>query len=196
MRPSYVTLLTVLLLTTVAARAQEFPQWEAFGGFSYANINLGPQAGIFSPSTKSYYGFDLAANFNPHRIVGLLVDVNFEFGRTTANPPPGFTNVHLQNTQLLFGPQFALRGSKAAAFANVLVGVNNARLQAQSGTIYEDIVRQNDFALGFGGGVDVTLTRRVAIRAIQAEYVPTQRSGRWENQYRVNTGLVFRFDFH
>jgi len=196
MRSPCATLLAVLLFTTLAAHAQEFPRWEAFGGFSYANINLGPQAGIFSPSTKSYYGFDLAANFNPHRIVGLLVDVNFQFGRTTANPPPGFTNIHLQNTQLLFGPQFSFRRRRATAFANVLVGVNNTRLQAQAGTLYEDVVRQNDLAVGFGGGLDVTWTRRVAIRAIQAEYVPTRRSGSWENQYRLNTGVVFRFDFH
>jgi len=29
-----------LLLATLAAQAQEFPRWEAFGGFSYAKTQL------------------------------------------------------------------------------------------------------------------------------------------------------------
>jgi hypothetical protein len=44
----------VFLAATVAAGAQEFPRWEAFGGFSYANINLGPQASLFNPSNGNY----------------------------------------------------------------------------------------------------------------------------------------------
>ena len=48
-----------LLAATLTARAQEFPRWEAFGGFSYANVNLGPQASLFNPSNRNYEVFDL-----------------------------------------------------------------------------------------------------------------------------------------
>src|SRR5579864_3745771 len=113
----------VFLAATVAASAQEFPRWEAFGGFSYANVTLGPQASLFNPSNRNYEGFDLNFSFNPNRNIRLLADVGFQFGRTTATPPPPFTKIHLQTTEALFGPQFTLRRPKTTAFANVLAGV-------------------------------------------------------------------------
>jgi len=176
------------------ARAQEFPRWEAFGGFSYANVNLGPQASLFSSSNRNYDGFDLDFSFNPHRNIRLLADVGFQFGRTTTTPPPPFTKVHLQTTEALFGPQFTLQRHKATAFGNILVGVTNTRLYGQAGTLYEDLIRQNSLTLGLGGGLDVNWTRLVAIRAFQVEYLPTRRSA-WETTYTLTAGVVFRFGF-
>lgn len=182
----------VSLAVSVAASAQQFPRWEAFGGFSYANINLGPQASLFNPSNKNYEGFELNFSFNPSRNVRLLGDVGFQFGKTTTTPPPPFTKIHLQATEALFGPQFTLRRPKVTAFANVLVGVTNTRLYGQAGNLYEDLISQNNLTLGLGGGVDVNWTRLVAIRAFQAEYLPTWRSGAWESTYSLATGIVFR----
>jgi hypothetical protein len=143
----------VFLAATLAASAQEFPRWEGFGGFSYANVNLGPQASLFNPSNGNYEGFDLSFSFNPHRNIRLLLaEVGFQFGKTTATPPPPFTKIHLQTTEALFGPQFTLRRPKATAFANVLVGVTNTRLYGQAGTLYEDLIHQNSLTLGLGGG--------------------------------------------
>jgi hypothetical protein len=182
----------VFLAATVAVGAQEFPRWEAFGGFSYANINLGPQASLFNPSNGNYEGFDLNFSFNPSRNVRLLSDVGFQFGKTTATPPPPFTKIHLQTTEALFGPQFTLRRPKTTAFANVLVGVTNSRLYGQAGTLYEDLISQNSLTLGLGGGLDVNWTRLVAIRAFQAEYLPTRRRGAWEATYTIAAGVVFK----
>jgi hypothetical protein len=117
-------------------------------------------------------------------------------GKTTATPPPGFTDVFLNTGQALFGPQFTLRRRRATAFANALVGVNATVLRAHSGRLYDDIVRQTFLALGFGGGLDVNWTRLAAIRAFQVQYVPTHRSGHWYPQYVISTGVVFRFGFH
>jgi hypothetical protein len=55
MRFRFITVPGVLLIATLAAQAQEFPRWEAFGGFSYANIDLGSQAGAFGPTSRNYY---------------------------------------------------------------------------------------------------------------------------------------------
>jgi len=184
------------LLIALTAQAQEFPRWEGFGGYSYANINLGPQAGLFSPGARNYNGFDLAFSFNPNRNIRLLADVGFQFGKTTAIPPPMFTKIHLQSTEALLGPQFTLRKRRATLFANTLAGVTNTRLQGQSGTFYEDLLRRNDLTLAFGGGLDVNVTRMIAIRAFQAEYLPVRRGGSWETTYTLNAGVVLRFGFH
>jgi hypothetical protein len=196
MKLPHIVLPAALLFGTFAAHAQEVPRWEAGGGFSYANVNLGSQAGAFSPSNKNYYGFDLVFGYSPQRHIRLVADVGFQFGKTTAVPPPGFTKVHLENTQALFGLQFTLRRPRTTAFASLLVGVNNSRLQAQAGTLTQDIFRQTGLALGLSGGVDVSLTRSLAIRAIEAAYVPVRRSGTWERQYIVSTGILYRFGYH
>lgn len=184
-----------LLAAPFTTLAQKFPRWETFGGFSYANVNLGPQASQFSPSNRNYEGFDLNFSFNPHRNIRLLADFGFQFGKTTATPPPPFTKIHLQTTEALFGPQFTLRRPKVTAFANAMVGVTNTRLYGQAGYLYQDLIRQNSLTLGLGGGLDVNWTRLVAIRAFQAEYLPTQRSGAWERTYTLTAGVVFRFGF-
>ena len=188
-------LVFALLAATLTARAQEFPRWEAFGGFSYANVNLGPQASLFNPSNRNYEGFDLDVSFNPSRYMRLVADVSFQFGKTSATPPPPFTKIHLQTTEALFGPQFTLRRHKATVFGNTLVGVTNTRLFGQAGTLYEDLIHQDSLTLGLGGGLDVNWTRIVAIRALQIEYLPTRRSGVWVTTYTLTTGVVFRFDY-
>jgi len=186
--------LFLVFIAAGAAHAQEFPRWEASGGFSYANVNLA-QAGAFSPSSRNFYGFDLAFSFNPNKNIRLLADVGVQSGKTTATPPPMFTKVHLDTSQALFGPQFTLRRRRATAFANLLVGVANTRSQGQSGTLYDDLIRRTNFALGFGGGVDLNWRRLVGVRLFQAEYVPTRLSGSWETHYTLSTGLVFKFGY-
>ena len=189
--------LVVILVTAVAARAQQFPRWEAFGGFSYANVNLGPQTGLFSPIGRNYYGADFAFSFNPHRNIRLLLlDWGIQGGKSTANPFP-FLKLDLLTTQALFGPQFTLRRRRATGFANVLVGVTNTRLVGTAGGgLFVDIVRRTNLALGLGGGLDMNLTPRLEIRVFQADYVPTRQTGKWEKHYSVSAGLVFKFGYH
>jgi hypothetical protein len=75
------------------------------------------------------------------------------------------------------------------------VGVTNTRLYGQAGTLYEDLIRQNSLTLGLGGGLDLNLTRLVAIRAFQVEYLATRRGSAWETTYTFTAGVVFRFGF-
>jgi opacity protein-like surface antigen len=51
----------------------------------------------------------------------------------------------------------------------------------------------NSFAMTFGGGADFKLTRHVAFRAIQFEYLYTHFSGAKQNNLRIQSGLVYRF---
>lgn len=196
MRLHHAALLLAVILFTPAAPAQEFPRWESFGGFSYANVNLGPQAGLFNPISRNYYGADLAFSFNPHRNIRLLlIDWGIQGGKSTANPFP-FLKLDLLTSQALFGPQVAFRGRKATVFANSLVGVTNTRLVATAGGgLFIDLVRRTNLALGFGGGLDVNWRRRFAIRVLQANYIPTRVAGTWEKQHSVSTGVVFKFGF-
>jgi hypothetical protein len=35
-------------------RAQQYPRWEMFTGFSYAHVDLGQQSSTFQPTDKNY----------------------------------------------------------------------------------------------------------------------------------------------
>ena len=193
-----VFVLIVALLSTAAfpERAQEFPRWESFGGFSYANVGLGPQANLFGPVSKNYYGFHLGVNFNPYRNFSVvLTDLGIQSRGSRVPPPFHNSNNSVVTSQALFGPELKIRTRKGNGFAHTLVGVTNTRLVETDsfGTI--DLVRRTNLALGFGGGVDINLRPRLAIRVLQVDYVPTRLQGKWQSDFRVSTGVVFRFGY-
>src|SRR5579864_4064 len=49
----------VFSVVSVPARAQQYPRWETFTGFSYAHVNLGQQTATFHPTDKNYYGLEV-----------------------------------------------------------------------------------------------------------------------------------------
>jgi peptidoglycan-associated lipoprotein len=74
------------------------------------------------------------------------------------------------------------------------------------GGISTGLTSANAFAMAFGGGIDIGLTRHLAIRAVQVDYIRTQFNsidalttglsssfGNRQNSYRYSTGIVFRF---
>lgn len=185
-------LVAVLAATaSVPAHAQQFPRAEFFGGFSYARENLGPHANLFLPTDRNYYGIDLAVSFNPHKNIRLLLlDLGVQQGGTTSSSPL-FHEPNVLTSQALFGPQFTVRGRKATGFAHALIGVTTTRLVEMLPGGFYDAIRRTNLAFGFGGGMDVRWTRSLAVRVLQADYVPSRLDGRWENYFRVSTGLVF-----
>ncbi len=71
-------LAAVLALTAaLPARAQEFPRWEFFGGFSYANVGLGPQASLRRKLHQHQFGNGWSAS----RILPGLRQATRSFGR-------------------------------------------------------------------------------------------------------------------
>ncbi len=91
------------------------------------------------------------------------------------------------------GPQLTIRQDKVTVFAHALFGGAHIR---------EDLVIDNhplspgisstNFAFLVGGGVDIALSHRFAVR-IQPDYLKTEILGRKQNNFRASMGLVFRF---
>ena len=103
-----------------------------------------------------------------------------------------------------FGPRYtwALGHSRASAFTEALVGESqgfdgsfsgNSGPPAGSGNGIQSAARS--LALQVGGGVDFRLTHRLAIRAIEAEYLRTQLPNAADNlqqNLRIGAGVVLR----
>jgi outer membrane immunogenic protein len=127
--------------------------------------------------------------YNVNHIVGLVGD----FG--------GYANTRKGIDQKLltymFGPRFNWRHTRLSPYAQFLFGGGYAWSGPTSTT-------QNAFATAAGGGLDYNLTKRIAIKPIQVEYVMTQFDsaklsgatrgfGSHQNDVRYSAGVVFRF---
>lgn len=91
---------------------------------------------------------------------------------------PGDT-VRIKRTKYDFmvGPQIKFRGtSRLEPFAKALFGVSKLKNQSRFLSNNTEIDRIEDnftaFSVSLGGGVDVSLSRRFAVRLFQVEYNP------------------------
>jgi hypothetical protein len=160
-----VVLVVLLVLTSVSAWAQDkFPKAEAFGGFSVLSLDAGYER--IQP-----LGFQASVAGNFHKNVGIVGD----FGGQYRN---GGGVV-----EYLFGPQFSMRQSKTTVFAHPLFG----------GITYINSDAGSQFAMGFGGGLDVKVNDRLAVRAVQFDWIPIHGAGAWDNNtIRFGFGIVIK----
>jgi hypothetical protein len=145
----------LLALSTTPASAQPVvPAVEIAGGYS-----LLPANGDDFPRQTSH-GFQASVSANVTHWFGVLGDVAVHFN-TARDLGPGFVGrvARTRVTQYLAGPRFVARSGPVSVFAHGLVGL-------ASGDAGEDFSGFSDTKLTFGGGggVDVQLRPRLAIR--------------------------------
>jgi Outer membrane protein beta-barrel domain len=166
-----------LLLCTfsLAAFAQEMaatPKAEIFGGYQYTRFDGGVNAN----------GWDTAVTGNLNHWFGIAAD--FSGAYKTQN------GVSFNNYTYTFGPVVSYRHNETITpFAHFLAG--GFRASAAFGGFSGS---SNGFAMMFGGGVDVKATRRVAVRAIQFDWLSLHANGSSDNNnMRISTGLLLRY---
>lgn len=161
-----------LLLISIPGWAQEsYPKAEVFGGFSISSIAAG------SPSTRtSFYGWQGSVNGNLHRRLGIVADFGGQY-RSIAGSG-------ISNYQFMFGPQISARQEKVTPFVHALFGANRTSALGASST---------NLGLGIGGGLDLNVSDRLAIRIPQFDWTPVRAGGVWNtNIIRIGIGLVFK----
>ncbi len=170
-------LFALVLFFSVAAVAQETPKVEIFGGYSnlFANLN---------GSNNSSYNLNgvhasAAENVNSW-FVGVL-DFSTNFGSHA-----GY-NVNAES--IMYGPRFSYRKSRAItpSVHALFGGIRGSRG-------FDGISQANwRFAVGLGGDIDVRINDKVALRLIQADYIPTHFLDLRQDNIRISAGFVFRF---
>jgi outer membrane protein OmpA-like peptidoglycan-associated protein len=160
------------------------PRYELAAGYSYVNFNPGDPFATFSN-----HGATGSFTYNPSRYLGLTAELGgYSFSRS-ANVTGGW------NTWL-FGPRLNVRRfDYFVPFVEFLAGGSRAGVQ-MTGTN-----AQSAFALAAGGGVDVVLTKHLAWRFVQMDYLMTTFSGASlggnarQDNFRIGTGIVLRLGF-
>jgi outer membrane protein OmpA-like peptidoglycan-associated protein len=160
------------------------PRFEVAGGYSYVNFNPGNPFASFNNN-----GGSGSVAYNPSRYLGLVA----EFAHYGYERRIGSTKVNGNWSTWLFGPRLNLRRDYFVPFVEFLVG------DAFGDSQITGARSQNSFALAAGGGVDVVLSKYVAWRFAQIDYLMTNFSGpnlggnARQDNLRVGTGIVIRF---
>jgi outer membrane immunogenic protein len=179
----YAILLGTLLVFGVVASAQETaPAAEV--GFSYSYTRVNPGGALSSANANGGYGY---VEYNFNRVVGLVADLG-------ANYVGNAGGVQLQNTtfQYLFGPRFNWRMSRFTPYVQTLVGGQrfSSGLDPSSSTPRLAFA-QNNFAAAIGGGIDYNLTKHIALKPIQVEYLVAEVSPAGRNLNFVQNNLRY-----
>lgn len=190
-----------------------------FGGYSllHNNNSLGGGLGNFGSfgsglGSTNFNGWDAQGTFNfvPH--FGVTADFSGNSRMLNGVSFLGFsagTQQHLYN--FLFGPTATAYFGKTSVFGHALFGEQHASLSAGVsvpilGGISAPLDSSNAFAMAFGGGVDIGLSKHFAIRAAQLDYVRTNFNSTdalasglstslndHQNSFRYSGGVVWRF---
>jgi opacity protein-like surface antigen len=172
-------LLAFALVATGSAKAQEGRGFEVSGNYQFVRFNPGSGASGINCQGGSGSG---AAYLNAwFGVVG-------EFGACKVTGLPSGVSSH--EMDYLFGPRayFHVRG-RVSPFVQALFG--GERFSA--GVTGVGSASTNAFATALGGGADVTLTRHVSFRAVQFDYLYTHFGGASQNNFRLQSGIVWRF---
>ena len=182
------------------------PKVELFLGYSF--IRATPRS--TQDRIAWLHGGDANIAFNVNHYLGLVADFGGYPASSLTITGPGTPSSRVVDADgrvftYMIGPRLSYRNPRITPFAQALFGVAHAGAVSISGcagsSVCIPLPSENAFAMVVGGGFDVNVHRRLAIRLIQADYFmtrfkdpssPTGQSGK-RNDVRLSTGLVFRF---
>lgn len=174
---------------TGAAWAQDESLVELFGGYSYGRFDFGlRESGAHGVNGSAV--FYLTPRFGVGGELGWL----YWKGREFRGIP---TKQHFFS--LLAGPQVRLvNGRRAVVSARAFLGA--VRQEVESGVVFPGSLgpmRQQswwtDFGAVFGGSFDWNLGKGFAWRVVQPDVYLRRGGGRTRTDFRISTGIVFRF---
>jgi len=167
-----------ILLAASFSQAQEGKGFEVTGNYQYVRFNPGNGAsGVNCQGGSGSGAVYLTASIG---IVG-------EFGACKVTGLPSGANAHAMD--YLFGPKVYFHAhGRVSPFVQALFG--GERLSAGLSGVGSGST--SAFATALGGGADVALSRHVTLRALQVDYLYTHFSGASQNNFRLQSGIVWR----
>ncbi|HET9306954.1 MAG TPA: outer membrane beta-barrel protein [Candidatus Sulfotelmatobacter sp.] len=178
---SVILAVTALIGVATAQSSESSSRVEVFGGFSYLTHD-------FSLTTANgLKGWDGSATFKVARYVGVTADFSGYY-------PSGCCGTNSVHTYL-FGPQVSFRLQRVSPFVQFLMGGAHISFSAPGAFA---LASDKAFLYAFGGGIDYSLTRRLALRG-QVDWLHSGYET-WDSQgsdppngARIVTGVVIRF---
>lgn len=182
-----------LLLFSVALQAQDFSKVELFGGYQilrasqddYSKMLSGWRASVAGNINK-YFGIEgvLSGGY------GDLYDIDGE-----PDDPDIDVNARVHNYSYLFGPRFTARSKVVTGFAHFLLGASHTSVSAAASDPNASL-SANGFAWAVGGGLDLNVSKHLAIRPAQFDFGQMRTGADFAgtlNSITYSAGLVLKF---
>ncbi len=211
----------IMCLLALMAAAQEVPRGEVFLGYSYMRAATGSQVNAFN--NNGGLG-DLQVNINEY--LSVVAELGGYAAGNVSVKGPDLSSLDQTFFTYQFGPRFSLNKlGRIVPFGHFLLGgAHQSRsfvipgppaANIPSGVTVEPNANytryrttQNAYAMTIGGGFDVNLTKRFAVRPFQLDYLPSHFSPfnipglsqaginnntNWQNNLRYSAGIAIRF---
>ena len=211
----------LILLAAGAAVAQDVPAIEVFGGYSMLKLGMSNDDiqmiqedindvdGGWNATTSSFLlsrGANGSVAFNINEHFGIAGDVRYNqgnllegtFGLNSPELPVIVQTpfvIGMKNISALAGPRFSLRNEHTTMFVHALAGLDYWRLDGKFAVAGEDhstSANNSGFGVAIGGGFDVNVNEKIAVRVIQADYYLTRHMERRLNNVSLSFGIVFK----
>jgi hypothetical protein len=199
----------LMCLFTIPAAAED-SKVEIFGEYSYLRFN--PSLSFIN--SRSLNGGGGGLTFNLTKYFGIKGEF-MGYGSTNYTIPAG-TVIPNSNGQVtanpittqgnmftyLFGPQVTYRIPKANVFGELLFGGSNSNAYANMASALNGVGAniasgtQHPFTMGVGGGLDLKVSKSIAIRPIELDYILTRYTNPLtltnnQNSFRYAGGVVY-----
>ena len=187
MKKLYLLLACFLMLAPVALAQSDggvnvflgYSNLQAEGAINPTNPSQ-PFTGDFFDRRRGAHGANAAVAGYFNSVVGLKGDFSFHRNEDGIDLANGRDSVETQVYYFMGGPILKFRNSsRIEPFVHGLAGGAHTRFEVESrrdltggSTRNTFDTSSTDFAVAFGGGIDVRLGGRFSIRAIQVDYAP------------------------
>lgn len=201
-----------LLLLATSAFSQD--RFEVYGEYSYLRFN----PTIFGLNSRSFNGGGGGATWYFAKILGVKGDFmgygSTTFSKTFSSPllvpgggviPAGTYTTQGNMFTYLFGPVIKIPIPRITPFGELLFGGSNTNgyanlvnsINAAGGTISRTPT-QHPFTMALGGGLDISVSKHVALRPAELDYVLSRytnplTSTNNQNNFRYCGGVVLKF---
>jgi len=183
-----------MFATLAAAQDQPAPKWELFGGYTVwnpgANVHGQLPGALLPLSSRLEWnprGIGVSATYNLNRWFGFTLDTSTNWGSGEKTLARRIDDAAFAN--ISFGPKVTFRTQHFSPFLEFLIGDHRLTPDA-----FHDI---DKLGVMVGGGLDVNVSRHVALRLIRADFVvsnyryaPANVPSTQLYGVRLQTGLV------
>jgi hypothetical protein len=183
MMRNLVIVAVLMLCFCSMAVAQELPKFEIFGGWSFVRPDGGGDG---------YQGWNASVTSNLNENIGIVMDGSGYY--TSEEEYCGRAH------SFMVGPKFSLREhEKVTPFWHAMFGVIHTGYDFYEGTEVGEGEEEvevwisdatDNFAMAFGGGLDVKVNEMFSIRAFQADYLLERSFGDIVPNLRFSAGIV------
>ncbi len=172
--------LALMLGLGMLASAQDLSRAEAFGGYQYGSIDA------FGIKRANLNGWNGQFTRVFHRNFGVTGDVSGLYG----TPDVGGFPAKMRYYTYMGGLTLRHATSKGTPFVHALFGAMHA-------SIDDGALSATSFAWALGGGLDFNVSKNLAVRAAQIDYLGTKFNyapgSDAQNNMRLSVGVVYKF---